>query len=232
MKRTVVIGATRRQWLPAKVCEYTVRIRTSVELDIIHTFDKKYGDTTPLTAMNRTGFSFVRFAVPELAGYQGRALYMDSDMLVMKDLNILFGLSLHDASILRPKNQTAILLYDCERLNHWNSSEYLRRLETGQYQYRQLMESLYEPRLGIGIPDQWNHMDVYVKGFTGILHYTDMARQPWLYARNPLASYWFEALRGAIKGEFVSVTDVEREVKAGHVGDWVLKEAKSGRANA
>jgi Glycosyl transferase family 8 len=38
----------------------------------------------------RTGFSFARFAIPELAGYQGRALYLDADMLVFNDLAFLW----------------------------------------------------------------------------------------------------------------------------------------------
>lgn len=223
MKRTVVIGASPRQFIPAKVCEYTVRRLASAEVDVLHTYDREFDDDR-LRAMNRTGFSFVRFAVPELAGYQGRAVYLDSDMLVFRDIVDLFSLSLDDASVLRPKNQTAVLLYDCERLVHWRWSEYRRKIGGGDYRYRDLMETLYEPRLKVGIPPEWNHLDSYSPKATAILHYTDMARQPWRYERHPLAGVWFEQLRGAIKAEFLTLADVHREVEAGHVGGWLLKE--------
>lgn len=227
MKRTVVIGASRRQLLPAKVCEYTVRRLASAEVDVVHTFDREFGDTKTMRALNRTGFSFVRFAVPELAGYQGRAVYLDSDMILFRDIVDLFSLSLDAASVLRPKNQTAVLLYDCERLIHWKWSEYRARIDAGEYRYRDLMETLYEPRLKVGIPPEWNHLDSYAPKSTAILHYTDMAKQPWLYEKHPLAGVWFDQLRGALKAEFLAMADVEREVQAGHVGRWLLKEVAS-----
>lgn len=222
MKRTVVIGASRRQFLPAKVCEWTVRASTPGELEVIHTYDREFGSTELLRKYNKTGFSFVRFAVPELAKYEGRALYIDSDMLVLRDLAGIFKLPFGDAAVLRHKDQTAVLLFDCERLRHWKSAEFLDRLEAGDYRYKELMETLYEPRMKVGIPDQWNHLDRHQKDVTAILHYTDMSKQPWLYPRHHLANLWFDQLRQAVKGGVVSRADVEAEVRAGHVGQWVL----------
>jgi hypothetical protein len=224
MKRTVVIGAGRRQLLPAKVCEWTVRASTPGELEVVHTYDHEFGTSELLRKFNKTGFSFVRFATPELAKYQGRAIYIDSDMLVLRDLAGIFKLPFGDAAVLRHKEQTAVLLFDCEKLTHWKSSDFLSRLEAGDYRYKELMETLYEPRMKVGIPDQWNHLDAYHKEFTAILHYTDMAKQPWLYEKHYLAHLWYNQLRGAVRGGLVTRADVEAEIRAGHVGKWVLAQ--------
>lgn len=225
MKSTVVIGASRKQLLPAKVCEYTIWRLTTVPFEVIHTYDREYGTSPYLRSMNRTGFSFVRFAVPELAGYQGRAIYLDSDMLVMRDLAELLNKPMGKSLVMRPQNQTAVLLYDCARLPHWQSSDILGRLETGEYKYPDLMETLYEPTLATGISPEWNHLDRFDRNSTALLHYTDMGRQPWLKEGHPLASIWYESLRGALRSEFVLASELEAEVKAGHVGAWLLKEA-------
>lgn len=232
MKRTVVIGASRRQFIPAKVCEWTVRSTTKGELDIIHTYDREYGASPALKKANRTGFSFVRFAVPELAGYEGRAIYIDSDMIVMDDLEKLFGLPFGDASVLRPKNQTALLVFDCAKLTHWKSTEYLRRLEAGDYRYEDLMKTLYEPRLKVGIPDYWNHLDEFQKDVTKILHYTDMAKQPWVYEKNHLAELWFKRFREAYCAGFLTRDDIEFEIRAQHVGAWLRQQLPMGAKNA
>lgn len=232
MKRTVVIGASRRQFLPAKVCEWTIRSTTPGELDIIHTYDREYGSTPFLKRENRTGFSFVRFAVPELAEYKGRAVYVDSDMMVLADMEELFCLPMNGASVLRPKNQTAVLLYECAMLSHWRSSEYLRRLEMGDYKYADMLASLYEPGLKVGIPPVWNHLDEYQKGHTKLLHYTDMATQPWLYERHQLADMWYEKFRETYKAGLLTRDDIEFEIRAQHVGGWLRKQLPLGAKNA
>jgi hypothetical protein len=226
VKRTLVIGATRRQWLPAKVCEFSAVRLSSAPINVVHTFDKPIPEPENVRPMNRTGFSFVRFAAPELAGYEGRAVYLDSDMLLYQDIVKLFDISMGQWAVLRPANQSAVLLYDCARLSHWRVADVLARLSSGEYEYKKLMETLYEPLLTIGIPDVWNHMETFAPGRTCVLHYTKMDLQPWLQQRrNHLGPHWFEKLRLALKDGFVTMDEVEREVKLGHVGSWVLSEA-------
>ncbi len=45
----------------------------------------------------RTGFSFSRFQIPKLAGYKGRALYLDADMQVFGDIAELWDIPFDDA---------------------------------------------------------------------------------------------------------------------------------------
>jgi hypothetical protein len=224
MKRTVVIGASRRQYLPAKVCEWTVRARTSGPFDLIHTYDREVGTSDILRKMNVSGFSFVRFAVPELTIYEGRAIYLDSDMLIFRDLSDLFSMEMGDALVQRPKNQTAVLLYDCAKLVHWRVAEYLRRLEAGEYSYGEMMTTLCEPRVGERISAEWNCRDTFTRGRTAILHYTATARQPWVDAKHHLGFHWFDALRDAVMSGAITIEEVAEEVRLGHVGQWVLND--------
>jgi hypothetical protein len=228
----VVIGASRPQLLPAKVCEHTLRRHSIVPVDVIHTYDRPQNESPRIASMNRTGFSFVRFAVPELTNFEGRAVYLDSDMLVFKDIGRLFGRPMSEATVLRPPNQTAVLLYDCQRLRHWSLRDVLAKLESGEYVYKTLMETLYEPGLKVGIPDAWNSLEYYDKENTAVLHFTKMDLQPWTFARNPLRHLWYEALREAVAGGAISMEEVAAEAALGHVKEWVVDAARGRKIHA
>ena len=47
----------------------------------------------PLAVENRprTPFSFQRFLIPELCGYSGKAIYLDADMQVFRDIRELWN---------------------------------------------------------------------------------------------------------------------------------------------
>lgn len=225
MSRTVVIGATRKQLLPAKVCEHSIRRHATCDIRIVHTYDRSFPSQPGLGATNRTGFSFVRFAVPELADYRGRALYFDSDMLVYRDVAWLLGMPMQEAAVLRPENQSAVLLYDCERLRHWRLDDTMAALKAGTLDYGDLMELRHEPLARVGIPEEWNRLESWVKDRTAVLHYTQMNVQPWTSRHNPLAYRWFSALRDAVAAGAVRPEEIEEEARLGHVGRWVVEEA-------
>lgn len=226
MTRTVVIGASRAEKLPAKVCEHTVLKHAANPPKIIHTWDKVFGDTPVLRGMNKSGFSYVRFAVPALTNYEGAAVYLDSDMIIFRDIEGLFGLPFDGAVVLRPKNQTAVLVYDCAKLKHWNLASILSLLETGEIAYKDLMDNLFEKNVRVAIPPSWNQMDIHHKDLTALLHYTDRPRQPWLTRGHPYQKLWYVALREAIAVGRITMDEVQREVDLGHVGQWVLEEAR------
>ena len=55
----------------------------------------------------RTPFSFAWFAIPELCGHAGRAIYLDSDMLVFGDINELESMPFSDAHVLCSRQSEA-----------------------------------------------------------------------------------------------------------------------------
>jgi hypothetical protein len=221
VKRTLVIGASPRDRLPALVCEYTFRRASSVPFEVVHTFDREYGTSALLRRMNVTGFSYVRFAAPELAGHQGVAIYMDSDMIVFRDPLDLLKIPFGDAAVLRTRHQTSLLVYDCERLKHWKSEEILSRLEVGKHKYHELMDTLCEPKVAATIPVYWNHLDVYHRGTTGILHYSDITSQPWTWGRHDYGNFWYEALRDAVQDGAISRGEVAAAIREKHAAWWL-----------
>ena len=75
------------------IYEYTLRKNSSADLDI--TWMRQTNDqSSPWSGWNSsqwfTPFSGFRWAIPEICGFQGRALYTDVDMINFKDISELF----------------------------------------------------------------------------------------------------------------------------------------------
>ncbi len=110
-----------------------------------------------------TGFSFNRFLIPKLAGYHGKAIYLDADMLVFDDIEKLWNVPMGEHKVLcsvqsevpkgwedgrnndlgdgrywTPGRQMSVMLMDCERLD-WNVDEIVRGLDDDLYSYKDLM---------------------------------------------------------------------------------------------
>ena len=65
----------------------------------------------------RTGFTNFRFAIPDLAGGHGRAIYNDVDQIYLADPAPLFDLPMGDAGYLAlTPADTAVMLLDCARM--------------------------------------------------------------------------------------------------------------------
>lgn len=65
-----------------------------------------------------TQFTYTRYLVPYLCGYEGRALFMDADMLVRKDIipllhaELLTSVAVADVS--RPFERPSMMLFNCD----------------------------------------------------------------------------------------------------------------------
>ena len=74
------------------------------------------------------------------------------------------------------------------------------------------------------IPPEWNSLDIYERGVTGLIHFTNMNTQPWLVAGHPHGVIWLDHLSEAIEEGFISREEVEAEVEAGNVRPSLLSE--------
>lgn len=230
MKETVVIGASRDQKLCSLVLEYTVRKYAGDEISIIHTYDKVFPEPKHAENKSRTGFSFHRFAIPELTGYQGVGLYLECDQIVFASPRELFEIPFDGATILRPKNQASVLLLDCERLR-WNILDIIQGLNEKKYSYHELMVDVCvapQGSVATRVPNEWNSLDSYEAGQTKLLHYTNMAAQPWRNWGHPLAHLWMGELKEAIKRKKIPMAVVEEEVEKKYVVPQVLQEVTRG----
>ena len=209
----IFVGTTDDQMLSTKVLEYSIRQTASrpVEVAPLHLSGIHYPMPKDPKNRPRTPFSFQRFLIPELCGFRGKAIYVDSDMLVFDDIAQIFDLdiSAHDIFTVKTgatftrRKQFSVMLINCERVK-WNIHEIVSKLDRGEIDYEELVyEMALAPRIEDRIPEGWNHLEKHVPGKTKLLHFTDMPTQPWVSTQNRLDHLWFEALYQAVSEGFV-----------------------------
>lgn len=228
----VYVGATEAQMLPVKVLEYSIRKHASMSVQVIPLHRAGVEIPQPADERNRprTPFSFQRFLIPELAGRRGRAIYLDSDMLVFEDLRRLWQLPFDGADLLAARAaptesrrpQFSVMVLDCEALR-WDVRAIVESLDRGELTYEQLMfEMPVAGRVRVSIEPAWNSLERFRHGETALLHYTDMERQPWVSRLNPLNRFWTQELLAAIDGGHITREEVEEHVARGHVRPSLL----------
>ena len=228
----VYAGALEAQTLAVKVLEYSIRRHASMTVEVFPLYRADIEVPMPRDPQNepRTPFSFQRFLIPQLTGYRGRAIYLDSDMQVFGDLRQLWTMPFDGADLLAARSsdkanrqpQFSVMVLDCDRL-HWEISEIISRLDGGDLTYESLMHEMsVAAEVSSGIGPEWNSLEHYDEGRTALVHYTDMTKQPWVSMANPLGYLWFRSLLDSIANGFVTVDEVKSQVACGWVRPSLL----------
>lgn len=134
-------------------------------------------------------FAPLRFAVPELMGYAGRAVVIDPGVFALGDINELLDADMDGAAVLarriepdarRPLHfASSVMLLDCARLRHWQLERDFDRLFTRQVDYCDWMWLLLEPPGIVGtLAPGWNAFDRLTPA-TKLLHNNHRRTQPW-----------------------------------------------------
>jgi hypothetical protein len=229
----VFVACSEAESLPMRVLAFSIRETSSLPVEVVALDRVARPIPLPADLRNRprTPFSFQRFLIPELCGYEGRAIYLDADMLVFSDIAAVWSAPMdgHDLLAVREGNdgrrgQFSVMLLDCGRLQ-WRVEDIVAGLDAGRYSYEQLMgEMCVAPRAGWSLSPAWNSLEHHETGVTCLLHYTDMNTQPWVSLRNPLAPPWLACLRRALAARALAREDVEQAVRLGHVRPSLLAQ--------
>lgn len=229
----IYIGASRRDLLGVRVLDYSIRKHASVPVRVLPMIDRPVPCPRDPRNRPRTGFSFSRFLIPELARRRGRAVYLDSDMLVFGDVAELAVIPLAPHKVLctyqdtppavwandpsfQTGRHTAVMVLDCGRLD-WDVQHIVRELDAGRLTYEELMRDMCLEDQDFGVlPQAWNHLEHFEPGVTKLLHYTNVPTQPWISSRNPLAPVWVETFREAVEAGAISPDEVRQLVSEGH----------------
>jgi len=141
-----------------------------------------------------TGFTNYRFAIPEFAGYSGRAIYNDADQIYLADPAKLFDLDMGKAGFLSINDRdTSVMLIDCQRMaDAWNGHD-VRRLSRKALESRARQAGLWGELDG-----GWNARDSeYHPKHSMLVHFTTLHTQPWrpfpeqlVYFPNPTGQLW------------------------------------------
>jgi hypothetical protein len=205
MHNTVFIQNNPRQAIGARVARHAL-LRNSAAPE---RFDVRIIETTDFPAFKgfegrsylREGkqavwrnddlqsFTPLRFSVPELMGYAGRAVVIDPDVFALADVNELFERDMAGTAVMarrmdgdfrRPLHYaSSVMLMDCERLTHWRWETDFESVFRGERDYRDWMWLLLEPAGSVGVLEpEWNDYD-HLTSDTKMLHNTRRRTQAW-----------------------------------------------------
>jgi hypothetical protein len=224
----IYIGTDPSQLLGAKIFEFSVRRHTDAAVEFDTMLDVKFPFPKDPGNQPGTNFSFSRFTIPERAGYKGRGIYVDADMLVLRDIREIWNLPFNGATVLYaptsnpkfyPRHQFSVMVLDCENLD-WKLDKIITEgLDAGKFTYADLMRDVCivpAEKVRGDVPPLWNALEIYVPEKTGLIHYTNMGKQPWLNARNKNGFLWMRYLKEALAAGFVT----EDEVQAAQAKGW------------
>ena len=149
-----------------------------------------------------TGFTNYRFAIPDLAGESGRAIYNDVDQIYLSDPAELFDLDLQEHGFLSvAENDSSVMVMDCEKMHSVWTLEQARH----ERKNKLLKDALNINHLWGKLAPEWNARDEeYAPGRSKVLHYTALHTQPWnpfpqefVYQESPVGYVWYKLEQSA-----------------------------------
>lgn len=204
---SVHVGWDSREEIAYQVCRFSIERRASSPVKILPLRQRAlryqrlyWRESDPLAA---TEFTYTRFLVPALAGYQGWAIFCDCDFLWLEDVTRLFALAddryalmcvQHDhrptektkmdgavQTVYPRKNWSSLMLLNCGHpANRVLTSEVVNR-EDGAFLHR--FQWLDDSLIG-AVPDTWNWLEGWCEipeaGVPKVVHYTRGG--PWFDA--------------------------------------------------
>ena len=178
----VFIGFDPRQPLAYNVCRSSIERRTP-DVEIKPLILKNL----PMTRKGLTDFTYSRYLVPWLCGYKGYGLFLDSDMIVLSNLNELVPYMEDIAVVKHPKLKfewTSMILFNNEKC----------KILTPLYVESKQPQTLeWASQIG-ELSSEWNHCVGYDKPRTNakIVHFTQGIPY-WLETKNcEYSKEWFE----------------------------------------
>tara|TARA_Y100000592_G_scaffold45392_1_gene72040 strand:+ start:5450 stop:6157 length:708 start_codon:yes stop_codon:yes gene_type:complete len=178
-----------------KALAYSFQKNSSIPVEIEFMDEKRGNPFWHGWNKNRwyTPFTCYRWGIPEFCNFEGRAMYMDVDQLVLKDPKELLELKFDDGKFwMAPGSRRGdVILYDCAKFKNkwWPSIQEIKDNQKGI--------GWFLDKIGKGwqkLPERWccndggyvgptqvNKMptEPYVDGETCLVHYTEMSWQPW-----------------------------------------------------
>ncbi len=229
----IFVGAHEGERLPFEVLRHSICRHTPLDVEMRTVDNSLVPAPSDPRFIPYTNFSYGRFAIPKLAGYRGRAIYLDSDMIVFRDIGELWNTPFEGAAILIERvtgssrdvaRRGAVQLLDCAKLD-WDPERIVARLGI-DYDYDELMSLrplLTEDGLADRLPLGWNSLDERHE-HTRLLHYTRIRTQPWVCPSHPLGPLWVEELERMLDTGAMDASLVHAEVERGHIRPSLLAE--------
>jgi len=132
-----------------------------------------------------TPFSGFRWIIPEVCGFQGRAIYTDCDMINFKDMNELINIDMEGKPVAARRgnrfggHEFCVMVFDCAAFEHYSMPS--RRMKMIPESHHRMINKFSGSTLVKDLDPKWNCLDGEYLDLEDIwqLHYTNMATQPW-----------------------------------------------------
>lgn len=251
----IFIGSGEASAIERKVLIHSLRARSTVPLDI-HVFNgthdalestgaapKRIGMPLAIKYRNRaTEFSLYRFLIPGLCDFKGKALWLDSDIVCLRDPAELLQYDFSGTDLFVRENAypglgqslyaPSVAWINCEAPSvRFDLEAIYSEIDDGLYGYDDF--SRFSPAflkhhpIAIGaLPRKFNDFDRSDED-TVFLHYTELSTQPWKFAGHPAGDVWFTALESARRDGAVSNADLDLQRMRAYVRPDLL-EGNSG----
>jgi len=240
LKPTVFIHTNHKQKLGAEISRFSLlrnsRNREKFDVKFIEVKDfpcmaeregQKYrrdGEMRPWLNDDLQSFTPLRFAPPQLMGYEGRAVVIDPDVFAIGDIWELLSREMGEAAIMvRPKSgskgrkgayASSVMLLDCAKLDHWEFEKHFSEMfEPVRRDYMDWVSLKMEGPSTIALlENEWNDFD-HLTANTKLLHNTKRKTQPWKTGLKidyrPADTFqifpprhWFRRARRALFGDY------------------------------
>lgn len=246
----IFIGSADRSILEQLVLQWSIvnKTRKTVEFYIMNgTHNKIMGadgdavegflDPALFRQNLSTPFTFFRYGIPQFCNYEGRAIYLDADQLLLCDIDELWQMPLdqNDALMCQAyrngKWATSVMLFDCSRFR-LDLGEILTEVEEGLYSLEDLnylteqFRQKHPFQIGVLAP-AWNSFDWYDAN-TKLIHFTNLRMQPWRYTINPNEDLWMAHLQGAYKDNYVDKEILRKAIDEEGYRQDLVELAESG----
>ncbi len=238
----VFIGSGEASVIERKVAIHSLEKHTSQNIDV-YVFNGTHNSVElnqeepflapmPLKVkyQNSTEFSLYRYLIPQLCNFQGKAVYIDSDVVCLDDILKLFQIELNGSDFLAKFDAypsfgdefwgLSVMLIDCERCRF--DLELICQ-EISQGLYSMLDFSCMSPHFlrhhsyKIGkLSSHWNSFDL-LDEHTKLIHYTNLYTQPWKSVGHPYGDIWFDYFEDARKAGKISQKEIEKSMMLAYV---------------
>lgn len=187
----VFIGVDHRQPIAYHVLSHSILTRSSQPVAIT----PLWLPSMPIKRRGLTEFTFSRFLVPHLCGYEGRALFLDADMLVAADIAGLFDAAPDNAVSVVPVEpafeRAAVMHFNC---GHTKARDLTpERIEADT----ELFKLKWAGDVG-SLPPEWHHVVGYQPTpaeTPALIHYTQGVPCHEETAASPYADLWQKEAR-------------------------------------
>jgi hypothetical protein len=239
---TIYVGASRADLLPYLVLKHSIEHNSNSPV-LVKPLPRVRRNPRRRKNRGRTAFSFSRFLIPELQKYEGRAVYLDSDMLVMDDISELFDYPIGENHLVvtsqslppqawansenfMPGPQFSVMIVECSKAK-WRIGQIIDLLDSNAMSYSDLLHKMLivpPEKIDYSLNPNWNSLEYYDPDKTKLLHFTVVPSQPWRTRDNANYDIWLEYLKSAIEAGVITSNTIRREIRIGSCGSHILRD--------